>query len=120
MLWWGLHRCSHLPALFKTVAVYPGSLVRNGTPQGFPGLAGKSAKFVFCDKQDMFPMHFGRRGAYRQILSMRKHILDIAKARINSRQEYDRKISAFALKTGRRSGSFDIRDKFIYKFFYGR
>lgn len=51
---------------------------------------------------------------------LRKHILDIAKACINSRQEYDKKTSAFALKTGQRSGSSDIWDKFIYKFFYSR
>lgn len=35
-----------------------GSLAKNGRPQGFPGLAGKAARFVFCDKQDMFPIHF--------------------------------------------------------------
>ena len=65
-------------------------------------------------------MNFGGRDAHRQILSMQMHILDMAKACINSRQEYDRKTSAFALKTGRRSGSSDIWNKFIYKFFYGR
>lgn len=97
-----------------------GSLARNGRPQGFPGLAGKAARFVFCDKQDMFPIHFDGRGAYRQILSIQMYILDIAKACINSRQEHDKKTSAFALKTGQRSRSFNIWDKFIYKFFYGR
>ena len=97
-----------------------GALPGTGDRRGFRDWQGRRRSFFFVINRICFLYIFDGRGAHRQILSMQMHILDIAKACINSRQEHDKKTSAFALKTGQRSRSFNIWDKFIYKFFYGR